>query len=81
MNDVELVFEDKNKNLVVIMPKALHQLYNYRQLEAFSCEAGGILIGERRGQHIVIWDISVPGTGDKQSRFSFERLGKHHQKK
>ncbi|MGO2236014.1 MAG: CBASS system CD-NTase/cGAS isopeptidase Cap3 [Marinomonas sp.] len=81
MNNVEMVFGDEHENLVVIMPSALRRFYIYKQLKRESSEAGGVLIGERRGQHIVIWDISEPGIGDKRSRYSFDRLGKHHQKK
>ena len=81
MTKIEMVFKDKDDYLVVFMPTVLDKLFSYRQLQPHNHEAGGVLIGERRGQHIVIFDLSEPGPGDKSTRYSFDRNGKHHQEK
>ncbi|WP_353614509.1 Mov34/MPN/PAD-1 family protein [Mangrovibacter phragmitis] len=63
------------------MSKVTRLLHSYRQ-EHYSCtEAGGTLIGERRGQHIVVTDISEPDLDDIRTRNRFERKGSHHQQK
>ena len=77
----ELIFVDALDNHVVIMKAAVLKLYMYRQIHETSTEAGGVLIGERRGNHIVITDISEPGQGDFRSRTQFTRQGEHHQHK
>ena len=63
MNITELVFIDDDYNHVVIMSDVVQRLHLYRQLHYASTEAGGTLIGERRGKHIVITHISEPGLG------------------
>lgn len=81
MHIPELVFTDYHDNHVVVMCDVVKRLYQYRQLHPASTEAGGILIGERRGRHIVITDISEPGLGDIRSRNQFTRKGEHHRHK
>lgn len=80
MVEMELTFKDKDENLVVIMPNVLARLMRYRQLHWYSLEAAGVLIGERRGPHLVIQDISEPGKGDIRSRYYVDRKGVHHQR-
>ena len=81
MNINELVFIDSSDNHIVIMSEVVQRLNSYRQMHYASTEAGGTLIGERRGQHIVVTHISEPGPGDIRSRNQVERKGEHHQKK
>lgn len=61
------------------MPNVIERLQSYRQLSPLSYEAAGVLIGERRGNHIVISAMSEPGPGDIRSRFSVDRKSPHHQ--
>lgn len=75
----ELTYIDDNGHLVVIMPKVIEKLQSYRQLSPVSREAAGVLIGERRENHIVIHAISEPGQGDIRSRFTAVRKSPHHQ--
>lgn len=75
----ELTFKDEDGHLVVIMPSVVERLLSHRQLEARSLEAAGVLIGERRGVHLVIQDLSEPGAGDLRTRYSVDRCGRHHQ--
>jgi integrative and conjugative element protein (TIGR02256 family) len=79
MGDADLIFKDKKGNLVVIMGHVLKRLLSYRQLHHLTPESAGVLIGERRGQHLVVCDISEPGPGDIRQRYRVERRGTHHQ--
>lgn len=75
----ELTFKDESDHLVVVMTNAHKTLLSYRQSCIFNEEAAGVLIGERRGKHLVIKEVSEPGNGDVRSRFAVDRLGPHHQ--
>lgn len=75
MLDTELVFNSRNGDLVVIMNNVIQRLLSYRQLHSFSKESAGVLIGERRGSHLVICDLSEPGLGDIRYRYSVNRRG------
>ncbi|CAM2997959.1 MULTISPECIES: CBASS system CD-NTase/cGAS isopeptidase Cap3 [Pseudoalteromonas] len=77
----ELVFEDEVGNTVVILEHVFNTMLDYRQLTPTSLEAAGVLVGERRGSHLIICDLSVPNTGDIRSRYRVDRKGKHHQSK
>ncbi|MEQ5127734.1 Mov34/MPN/PAD-1 family protein [Providencia alcalifaciens] len=81
MNVNELVFIDDFDNHVVIMSEIVQRLNSYRQMHYSSTEAGGTLIGERRGHHIVVTHISEPGQDDIRSRSRIERKSAHHQQK
>lgn len=81
MNINELVFVDNFENHVVIMSDVVQLLNSYRQIHYASTEAGGVIIGERRGKHIVITHISEPGQDDIRSRTQMVRKGNHHQQK
>ena len=75
----EITYIDDNGHLVVIMANVIEKLQFYRQLSPASHEAAGVLIGERRENHIVIHAISEPGPGDVRTRFTVVRKGPHHQ--
>lgn len=79
MTDSELTLTDKHGGLLVIMPVPLKSMLAYRQLGSFSTEAAGVLIGERRGPHLVVHQISEPGPGDIRRRCFVDRRGAHHQ--
>jgi integrative and conjugative element protein (TIGR02256 family) len=79
MATAEMAFKDSEDNLVVIMTPVLKKLFSYRQ-KCFSCtEAAGVLIGERRGSHMIVKSMSEPGLGDLRSRYAVDRTGSHHQ--
>lgn len=67
--------------LVVILSEVVEILLSYRQLENSNPENAGVIIGERRGIHLVVRMVSVPNFSDIRSRFSVNRIGKHHQEK
>lgn len=82
MNSVcELVFKDREGQIAVFSEAVMATLLQYRQLNDSALEAAGVLIGERRGDHLVICDLSIPGSGDYRSRCRVDRKGKHHQRK
>ncbi|MEM8207072.1 Mov34/MPN/PAD-1 family protein [Morganella morganii] len=76
----ELVYTDDNNNYVVIMCNVVEKLYSHKQITPSDLEAAGVLIGERRGNHIVIYEISEPGPDDIRKRTLVNRKGSHHQK-
>lgn len=64
---------------VWICPETQEIILQYRQTGCFSREAGGILMGYRRGGHIDIQEASVPMSKDIRRRHGFERLDPGHQ--
>ena len=79
MDKTEITYTDDNGHLVVIMPGVVERLRSYRQISPVSLEAAGVLIGERRENHVVIHEISEPGPGDVRTRSTVVRKGLHHQ--
>lgn len=77
----DLVFKAADDALVVILSEVVEILLSYRQLENSNPESAGVIIGERRGIHLVVRMVSVPNFSDIRSRFSVNRIGKHHQEK
>ncbi|MDR7017067.1 Mov34/MPN/PAD-1 family protein [Acinetobacter sp. 3657] len=77
----DLVFKADDDALVVILSEVVEILLSYRQLENSNPESAGVIIGERRGIHLVVRMVSVPNFSDIRSRFSVNRIGKHHQEK
>lgn len=64
---------------VVISTDVLSQLADLRQLDSHRPESGGLLLGRlfRDGNESAVEAVTVPGKGDKQSRFSFFRSSVH----
>lgn len=80
--DIELVYgiEGSNRSrLVVIEPQAVNALRALRQIAPTAHEAGGVLIGERRGESFVVKEVTTPSPRDQSSRFRFIRKFFHHQ--
>lgn len=77
----DLVFKACDEALVVIFSEVVEILLSYRQLAKASPESAGVIIGERRGMHLVIRTVSVPSDADLRSRFEVNRISKHHQEK
>lgn len=80
MVDKELVFQAQDQSLVVISIEVANILISYRQIDDSRPESAGVLIGERRGGHIIIKTLSEPSSWDIRSRFMVDRVSKHHQK-
>lgn len=80
--DVELVYEVEGANrpgLIVIEPFAINAMRDLRQIEPDAHEAGGVLIGERRGDSLIVKEVTTPSPQDQSSRFHFVRRFFHHQ--
>lgn len=59
--------------------EVIERLNPFRQYLSHAAEAGGILIGYRRGQHLHVVDATTPGPGDRRSRYEFQRKDPVHQ--
>ena len=64
--------------LVLIEPSVLEVLGKFRQDTAAKPESGGILLGYRRSSHLHIVEATSPLSGDRQSRFGFDRSARGH---
>jgi integrative and conjugative element protein (TIGR02256 family) len=65
--------------LVLIEPHVVQTIFQHRQLRECDAEAGGILLGLRRGDHLHVTSLTCPSLRDKRSRFAFWRRRRHHQ--
>lgn len=68
------------ESLILIEQHVIDQIRPFRQVEIASSEAGGILLGFRRGSHLHVTDLTLPGMEDKRTRTSFYRSAVTHQK-
>jgi integrative and conjugative element protein (TIGR02256 family) len=66
---------------VLIEPEVLRAIDPFRQRSSQAPEAGGILIGYRRADHLHIIEATVPGPGDIGTRISFHRDDLSHQRR
>ena len=64
---------------VLIEDSVIELINPHRQLKPRAKEAGGILLGYRRGAHIHIVAATVPGLRDRRSRVAFWRRDPSHQ--
>ncbi|MCP4050586.1 MAG: hypothetical protein GY730_07780 [bacterium] len=65
-------YKIKNYN-IIIHDRAITIMNRYRQLDSKSKEAGGILLGQIKGDEVHVLTVSEPNEKDKRQRFSFER--------
>lgn len=76
----DLVFRNPlNNGFIIVTSSVLRQIKGYRQIALADREAGGILLGARRGRHIDITFATTPKRGDSRSRIGFARLSQFHQ--
>lgn len=66
--------------LILIEDDVLERLAAFRQQGGNAPEAGGILIGFRRGTHLHVAHATTPGPRDRRSRYEFQRLDPIHQR-
>ncbi|MFN4351677.1 MAG: Mov34/MPN/PAD-1 family protein [Hylemonella sp.] len=64
---------------VLVEPQVLAHLSRFRQINNDTTEAGGILLGYRRGEHLHVVDTTDPMVGDLRTRYSFDRRDPGHQ--
>ncbi|MBL8298228.1 MAG: Mov34/MPN/PAD-1 family protein [Rhodanobacteraceae bacterium] len=65
-------------SLVLLESQVFSVVGHFRQRRIGSDEAGGILLGHRRGAHLHVVDATCPAAGDRGSRTSFHRTSKPH---
>lgn len=65
-------------SFILIEPDVLHTLHGFRQRSSDDNEAGGILIGYRRQQHIHVVEFTTPEPRDVRSRCEFDRVDPYH---
>lgn len=63
---------------LLIHPGVMDIFSTYKQADSKSLEAGGILLGNRRGPHIELLKITQPQTTDNRRRDSFYRSSIRH---
>lgn len=63
----------------VLFPAAIaEEIDQFRQDGQYQCEAGGVLLGLRRGPHIEVVKVTTPMAGDTRTRTSFLRRDPGH---
>lgn len=67
--------------MVCFSGNVIEKIEKFIQISSFSTEAGGLLIGYKRGNHFEITDVTTPYKEDVRSRCFFERKDKKHIKK
>ncbi|MES2040094.1 MAG: Mov34/MPN/PAD-1 family protein [Pseudomonadota bacterium] len=64
---------------ILVEPAAIEKILEFRQNQADKTEAGGILLGLRRENHLHIVDATTPKPADRRSLFRFFRRDRYHQ--
>lgn len=70
----------RSEAMLLIESQVLERLAGFRQMMTSSPEAGGILMGYRRGPHTHVTEATIPTSRDVQRRFGFFRHATHHQR-
>lgn len=77
----DLVFRNPlNDGFIIINASVMRQMDKHRQIRGHHREAGGILMGRRRGRHLEVTIATTPKRDDKRTRLGFERISLFHQK-
>lgn len=66
--------------LIELSGDVLHKMLDYRQAGRHAPEAGGVLLGVRRGPYLQILELTTPQPRDQRHRTGFLRVGKSHQR-
>lgn len=64
---------------VLVEPHVVQGVFAQRQRGPTDPEAGGILLGMRRGEHIHVTQLTGPGPEDRRTRTAFHRAKRSHQ--
>jgi integrative and conjugative element protein (TIGR02256 family) len=69
-----------NTTLIEIRKEVIESLEQYRQIENYDFEAGGILQGKRlKNGNIIVTNLTTPKKIDTRSRFFFKKNSRVHQ--
>lgn len=77
-NDLKLRHNDLPGE-VWICPSPQQLMISFRQVSLASKEAGGILLGYRRGPHLEVLGVTMPHPNDVRGRHHFQRKDAAHQ--
>lgn len=69
-----------NEGFIIVQGSVLRRMDRYRQTAGHHHEAGGILMGLRRGRHLEVTTATTPKQDDKRTRIAFERVSAFHQR-
>ncbi|MEZ0186066.1 MAG: Mov34/MPN/PAD-1 family protein [Candidatus Reddybacter sp.] len=74
----DIIAERPNGGFLLVGARVRDVLWQYRQ-DGQKQEAGGVLLGSYRGDHIDVIDATLPGLNDYRSRTGFVRRDQSHQ--
>jgi integrative and conjugative element protein (TIGR02256 family) len=75
----EVIFQVTSPfSLIELSRAASDKLWKYRQAGDLDEEAGGVLLGTRRGPHLAIMDVTEPQPSDCRTRFGYIRRAAAH---
>ncbi|MBF8742173.1 Mov34/MPN/PAD-1 family protein [Pseudomonas guariconensis] len=72
--------EQKSDRKILVEAEPLQTMDKYRQDRADKAEAGGILLGYRKGPYLHVVQATAPQITDQRSRYRFDRAAHYHQK-
>lgn len=76
----ELLWKRQKTGYLFIEEPVLNVISSYRQTRASDTEAGGLLSGYYKGDHLHITNLTVPQPRDIRGRYSFKRRDLKHVK-
>lgn len=79
MLDRALILTPDGLRLVAVHQKVVETIEGWVERGSRSREAGGILIGSHRGDHVEVSDCTVPMRRDARARTLFDRMDGGHQ--
>ncbi|WP_181313824.1 Mov34/MPN/PAD-1 family protein [Phreatobacter cathodiphilus] len=79
MLDQTMMLTPDGVRFVAIHPKVVETIRGWVERGSQSREAGGILIGSYRGDHVEVSGSTVPMERDKRTRGLFDRMDRGHQ--
>ena len=68
------------ERFVLIGRHVVRRLERFLAQDKGTSEAGGVLLGFRRGAHLEVLSATLPSSQDGRTRFSFVRRGESHQR-
>lgn len=76
-----VIFHDpcRHDAFVLLDPAVLDAVFAWRQRNRIAPEAGGILLGLRRGEHLHVTGTTQPSPHDRRARTAFHRARGFHQ--
>lgn len=77
--EVTLIHPFERDSYLLVEADVVAGIFAYRQTRVCDPEAGGILLGMRRGEHIHVTAFTGPGPQDHRVRTGFHRSRRYHQ--